>query len=437
MMTGDVSINRGPHHVRDRRDLMNIAMCEGRTHPWAVVMVVHTSPSPRAGGPGSCPCCACRARCCCVRPWETRPRSWESARRRELTVVARRSGRCRSVRVLRAADAGAAGAAAAGRGPVYVVHFSQREASELAQDLVSLSVADRPQRDAIAREISGTRFDSVFGPELKRILRSGVGVHHAGMLPRYRRLVERLAQAGLLQVVCGTDTLGVGINVPIRTVLFSKLCKYAARRPAAHRAGLHESQAARAGGALTQGWVVARKPAHVIENKRLEEKAKASGKRSSSERARPSAATSPGMRSLEQLIAALRDLPLDSPWTTGRSCSSCSGQATRKTGRGAGDTRRSFAACEIPTSGEGCRRGSCVARRSCFGRCGSRRSWCSSGRREADISTAWRRVSIGTSPCSTPSRSGSSRPPSRSISAPTTTSSTCSPSASRSWRSPT
>ena len=43
-------------------------------------------------------------------------------------------------------------------------------------------------------------------------------MHHAGMLPRYRRLVEQLAQAGLLKVICGTDTLGVGINVPIRTV---------------------------------------------------------------------------------------------------------------------------------------------------------------------------------------------------------------------------
>ena len=46
------------------------------------------------------------------------------------------------------------------------------------------------------------------------------------MLPKYRRLVETLAQAGLLKVICGTDTLGVGINVPIRTVLFTALSKY-------------------------------------------------------------------------------------------------------------------------------------------------------------------------------------------------------------------
>ena len=57
-------------------------------------------------------------------------------------------------------------------------------------------------------------------------MRHGIGVHHAGMLPRYRRLVETLAQAGLLKVVCGTDTLGVGINVPIRTVLLTSLSKY-------------------------------------------------------------------------------------------------------------------------------------------------------------------------------------------------------------------
>ena len=57
-------------------------------------------------------------------------------------------------------------------------------------------------------------------------MRNGVGVHHAGMLPRYRRLVERLAGQGLLPVICGTDTLGVGVNIPIRTVLMTALTKF-------------------------------------------------------------------------------------------------------------------------------------------------------------------------------------------------------------------
>ena len=61
-------------------------------------------------------------------------------------------------------------------------------------------------------------------------MKAGIGVHHAGMLPKYRRLVETLAQAGLLTVICGTDTLGVGINVPIRTVLFTGLAKFDGNR---------------------------------------------------------------------------------------------------------------------------------------------------------------------------------------------------------------
>ena len=112
------------------------------------------------------------------------------------------------------------------RAPVYLVHFTQKDAVERAQVLMSTPVASREQRDAIAIELSGFRFATGFGTRLSRLLRHGVGVHHAGMLPRYRRLVERLTQRGLLTVICGTDTLGVGINVPIRTVVLTSLVKY-------------------------------------------------------------------------------------------------------------------------------------------------------------------------------------------------------------------
>ncbi|HEY9410837.1 MAG TPA: DEAD/DEAH box helicase, partial [Jiangellaceae bacterium] len=105
------------------------------------------------------------------------------------------------------------------RAPVYVVHFTQAAAIERAQSLMSVNVASRAERDRIAEEIGGFRFHAGFGKVLSRLVRHGIGVHHAGMLPKYRRLVERLTQAGLLKVVCGTDTLGVGINVPIRTVV--------------------------------------------------------------------------------------------------------------------------------------------------------------------------------------------------------------------------
>ena len=110
--------------------------------------------------------------------------------------------------------------------PVYVVHFTQAAALERAQALMSVNVSSREDKDAIAAAIGDFRFTTGFGKTLSRLVRHGIGVHHAGMLPRYRRLVEQLAQAGLLKVICGTDTLGVGINVPIRTVMITALSKY-------------------------------------------------------------------------------------------------------------------------------------------------------------------------------------------------------------------
>ncbi len=110
--------------------------------------------------------------------------------------------------------------------PVYVVHFTQASALERAQALMSVNVCTRAEKDAIAEPIGDFRFTAGFGRTLSRLVRHGIGVHHAGMLPKYRRLVETLAQAGLLKVICGTDTLGVGINVPIRTVLLTALSKY-------------------------------------------------------------------------------------------------------------------------------------------------------------------------------------------------------------------
>ena len=74
--------------------------------------------------------------------------------------------------------------------------------------------------------MAGVQMGRGFGETLDRLIRNGVGVHHAGMLPRYRRLVERLAGEGLLPVICGTDTLGVGVNIPIRTVLMTALTKF-------------------------------------------------------------------------------------------------------------------------------------------------------------------------------------------------------------------
>ena len=156
------------------------------------------------------------------------------------------------------------------RAPVYVVNFTQRECGELAQGLTSANFATREERARIAEALAGTRFDTPYGKDLSRILRHGIGIHHAGLLPRYRLLVEKLAQRGLLQVVCGTDTLGVGVNVPIRTVLFAKLCKYDGEKVALLRVREFRQIAGRAGrkGFDVRGSVVCQAPEHVIENRR-------------------------------------------------------------------------------------------------------------------------------------------------------------------------
>ncbi len=162
-----------------------------------------------------------------------------------------------------------------GQSPIYIVHFSQAAALERAQAMTSIKVISREQRDEIAEAIGGFRFTTRFGQTLSRLIRAGIGVHHAGMLPKYRRLVEQLAQRGLLRVICGTDTLGVGINVPIRTVLLTALTKYDGTRMRQLSAREFHQIAGRAGraGYDTAGTVVAQAPEHEAENARLVAKA--------------------------------------------------------------------------------------------------------------------------------------------------------------------
>ncbi|WP_088819258.1 DEAD/DEAH box helicase [Kytococcus aerolatus] len=159
--------------------------------------------------------------------------------------------------------------------PVYVVHFSQKQAVEGALALSGTVKISAETKARIAERLAEVRFAAGFGKTLRTLLRQGIGVHHAGMLPRYRRLVEQLAQAGLLQVVAGTDTLGVGINVPIRTVLFTGLAKFDGSRMRVLKSREFHQIAGRAGraGFDTSGHVVVQAPPHVIENLKLEEKA--------------------------------------------------------------------------------------------------------------------------------------------------------------------
>lgn len=163
-----------------------------------------------------------------------------------------------------------------GRAPVYVVNFTQRAAAATAQDLMSVDLLPKERKRAIASELAnGARFDTPYGKEVKRFVSHGVGVHHAGLLPKYRLLVERLAQKGLLAVVSGTDTLGVGVNIPIRSVLFTQLCKFDGEKTALLTVREFQQIAGRAGrrGFDDRGDVLVEAPPHVIENLRMEQKA--------------------------------------------------------------------------------------------------------------------------------------------------------------------
>ena len=161
------------------------------------------------------------------------------------------------------------------RAPVYLVYFTQRSASEAAQSMMSLNVCSKEEKATLQAALEGVRFNSPYGKEVRRWLRHGIGVHHAGLLPKYRILVEQLAQKGLLKLICGTDTLGVGINVPIRTVVFTQLWKYDGKKAAVLTVRDFRQVAGRAGrkGYDDKGYVIAQAPEYMIENKRAEEKA--------------------------------------------------------------------------------------------------------------------------------------------------------------------
>ncbi|MEM1031679.1 MAG: DUF3516 domain-containing protein [Myxococcota bacterium] len=162
-----------------------------------------------------------------------------------------------------------------GEAPIYLVNFTQKACHEEAQSLTSINLASKDEKRAIATSLQGTRFNSPYGKTVQRFVRHGIGIHHGGMLPRYRRVVERLAKRGLLKVISGTDTLGVGVNVPIRSVLLTKLCKFDGEKMRILSVRDFKQICGRAGrrGYDDHGTVVALAPAHVVENRRLEAKA--------------------------------------------------------------------------------------------------------------------------------------------------------------------
>ncbi len=194
---------------------------------------------------------------------------------------------------------------AAKKSPIYVVNFTQRECAELAQSLTSVKIGTKEEREEIRKVVAGIRLSTPYGKEFRRFLSFGVGVHHAGLLPKYRLLVEQLAQKGLLHVICGTDTLGVGVNIPIRTVLFTKLAKFDGTKVGLLSVRDFKQIAGRAGrrGFDVKGSVVAQAPEHIVEKRQAEKKAEVSGKKTRTAKAPPKGEVVWTVETFQKLIA--------------------------------------------------------------------------------------------------------------------------------------
>jgi len=194
---------------------------------------------------------------------------------------------------------------AAKKSPIYVVNFTQRECAELAQSLTSVKIGTREEREEIRKVVAGIRLATPYGKEFRRFLSFGIGVHHAGLLPKYRLLVEKLAQKGLLHVICGTDTLGVGVNIPIRTVLFTKLAKFDGTKVGLLSVREFKQISGRAGrrGFDVRGSVVVQAPEHIVEKRQSEKKSETSGRKARPVKGPPKGEVSWSIETFQKLIS--------------------------------------------------------------------------------------------------------------------------------------
>lgn len=109
--------------------------------------------------------------------------------------------------------------------PALVFCFNRDECWSTAEMLKGLDLFAPGVRAPLNAEVDRLQWNEGVGPKLKQMLRRGVGVHHAGMLPKYRRIVEELFQKKLLSVCVCTETLAAGINLPARSVVLTSMVK--------------------------------------------------------------------------------------------------------------------------------------------------------------------------------------------------------------------
>ena len=111
------------------------------------------------------------------------------------------------------------------RTPSLMFCFSRAQCWTTAELLRGKKVIDKQRQGELANYLNEMDFSSGVGPKLKQLLMRGVGVHHAGVLPRYRKMVESLFQKKLLAYCVCTETLAAGINLPARSVILPSLLK--------------------------------------------------------------------------------------------------------------------------------------------------------------------------------------------------------------------
>jgi hypothetical protein len=109
--------------------------------------------------------------------------------------------------------------------PALIFCFNRDECWNVAEQLKGKSLLAEGQQKRLADELANHDWSQGAGPKLKAILQRGVGVHHAGILPKYRRVIEELFQKKLLSVCVCTETLAAGINLPARSVVLPTILK--------------------------------------------------------------------------------------------------------------------------------------------------------------------------------------------------------------------
>ena len=111
------------------------------------------------------------------------------------------------------------------RTPTLLFCFNREQCWQVAELLKGKKCVTKDQQKELGARIQQWDWSQGVGPKLKQILLRGIGVHHAGVLPHYRRIVESLFQEKLLSLCVCTETLAAGINLPARSVVLPTILK--------------------------------------------------------------------------------------------------------------------------------------------------------------------------------------------------------------------